>query len=160
MQKEIITIQVANKYQYTPTAQFLLLTSYGVAKETLRAWTGVLESQLHATADIWIVSQHGTLMLQQGRYEIVLSPSKDKTILCLDHEPFNFCGKGTRGVMDLVSLRHALPHNGNGTPFLVAKIGRASRRGASGKTVRISRSHQPAPATKHMQSVVRTNFAA
>lgn len=120
IQSQKKTIQVSNRYRFNPNSQILLITSYGVPKRTVDAWTGFIRRRLRTSPDIWNVSQYGGFDIQ-GTLESVLSKYAGKTVVALDHDAFKFCDRHTRSILDFVRPGLAWSLSRHGTEFLFAQ---------------------------------------
>jgi hypothetical protein len=129
IQSQKKTVQVSNRYRFNPNSQILLITSYGVPKWTVDAWTGFIRRRLRTSPDIRNVSQYGGFDIQ-GTLESVLSKYAGKTVVALDHDAFKFCDKHTRTILNFVRPGLAWSLSRHGTEFLFAH----NRRRETGKT--------------------------
>ncbi|CAO2655108.1 Nn.00g101720.m01.CDS01 [Neocucurbitaria sp. VM-36] len=131
MQTHENTMQVTNRYHHDPNSKFLLLTSTSTTKGYLDGWRRFMRAELHSTADIWNVSQHGGVRESSGTGP-VLDNYTGKTIVALD-DPFDFQNASQRTIFDFIEAESSYSLTQNRTSFAFVKQGDVHRESAVAK---------------------------
>ena len=136
MQTHKITVQVTNRYHHNPDSKLLLLTSKSTTKEYLDGWRQFIRTELHTSADVWNVSQHGGVR-EQDSTTPVLEKYVGKTIVALD-DPFQFQNAGQRTALDFVDAESSSALSRRQTSFIFAKQGRVPKQAVMAKLSEIA----------------------
>jgi hypothetical protein len=136
IQTHKITVQVTNRYHHNPDSKFLLLTSKSTTKEYLDGWRQFIRTELHTSADVWNVSQHGGIR-EQDSTTPVLDKYAGKTIVALD-DPFRFQNAGQRTALDFVDAESSSALSRRQTSFIFAKQGRVAKQSVMTKLSEIA----------------------
>ncbi|KAF2028037.1 hypothetical protein EK21DRAFT_90994 [Setomelanomma holmii] len=107
MQTHEVMVQVTNRYQCNPSAEYLILTSRSTTQETLEGWRRFIRTESRGSADVWNMCQYGSIC------------EKDSDMTVLDNFEFQMAGR--RKTFDFVDANTSSAVSQKHTSFIFAK---------------------------------------